>query len=76
MTGKELIVYILKNDLENEPVFENGMLLGFITSIEAAIKFEVGISTIRTWVELGILDGVQIGGEIYIPPNAELKIDK
>ena len=31
MTGRELIVYILENGLENEPIFKNGKPIGFIT---------------------------------------------
>lgn len=70
MTGKDLIVYILMNDLENEPVFKNGKILGFMTAIEAAAKFEVGVSTIRWWVNLGLLEGIKLGDEIYIPADA------
>lgn len=38
MTGRDLILYILENHLEDEQVFEEGNLLGFITIIEAAEK--------------------------------------
>ena len=67
MTGRDLIIYILKNNLEDKPVFENGRLLGFMREVEAAVKFEVGIATIKAWVEMGILHGIKIGNEIYIP---------
>lgn len=70
MTGKDLIIYILMNDLENEPVLKDGKILGFMTAMEAAVKFEVGVSTIRLWVELGSLNGIKLGDEIYIPADA------
>lgn len=76
MTGRDLIIYILNNNLEDKPVFKDGKLLGFMTSTEAAMKFDVGLVTIKVWVERKLLDGIQIGNEIYIPVNAELKFDK
>lgn len=70
MTGRDLIIYILKNGLENEPIYENGKILGFMNEKEASVKFHVSSATIRAWVELGMLDGVIIGTTIYIPANA------
>ena len=69
MTGRDLIIYILENNLENEPVYKDGRLLGFITVTEAAVKFKVGQSTIKALVEKGRLRGIEIGGELYIPVN-------
>lgn len=69
MTGRELIVYILENGLEDEQVFQNGNLLGFMNTLEAAMKFGVGTSTIDTWVALGKLQCISIGGLRFIPAN-------
>ena len=71
MTGRDLIIYILQNNLEDKQVFDNGVFLGFMNEMEAAIKFEVGIATIRTWYELYMLEGINIGGTLYIPANAK-----
>lgn len=71
MTGRDLIIYILQNDLENNPVFEDGHLLGFMNEVEAAVKFDVGGATIQVWVKLGYLEGFRIGNMLYIPANAE-----
>ena len=71
MSGRDLILYILQNGLEDKPVFENGKILGFMTIDEAALKFEVGAATILTWYQLGKLPGVQVYDSIYIPVNAE-----
>lgn len=73
MTGRELIIYILANGLEDKPIYEDGKILGFITAIEAAEKFNVGLATIKVWINEGMLDGIRIGEELYIPANADLK---
>ena len=36
MTGRELIVYILQNHLEDEPIVNDGKILGLLTVEEAA----------------------------------------
>lgn len=73
MTGKDLIIYILANNLENELVFDNGRFIGFITVGEAAVKMNVGYATIYAWIMQGRIDSVQIGNEVFIPANFELK---
>lgn len=71
MTGKELIIYILENNLENEEVFKDGKLLGFMTETEAAVKFGVGESTVRVWVKMGHIKSFKVGNTLYIPGNTE-----
>lgn len=67
MTGKDLIIYILEHNLENEPIYNNGAIVGFITDEQAAAKYEVGVETIRAWVLLHILEGVYVEDHLYIP---------
>lgn len=76
MTGRDLIIYILKNNLENEPIFKDGKFLGFLSLTEFAEKWDVGEETVRLWVNLGYVDAVLIYDEIYIPYNAEIKEPK
>ena len=38
MTGKDLIVYILQNDLEDEVIFQNNRFIGFASEEELASK--------------------------------------
>lgn len=71
MTGRDLIIYILSNGLEDEPIYKDGKILGFMTEEEAASKFEVGIATLRVWANQGLLHSVKIGDKLYIPQNAE-----
>jgi hypothetical protein len=75
MTGRDLIIYILSNGLEDRPIYENGNLLGFITPEEAAEKFNVGVPTVYIWVDLDMLDGVRIGDDLYIPFNASIRTE-
>lgn len=72
MTGRELILYILENGLEDEPVFKDGKFIGFITAGEAAVKLNVGVPTIYVLVSQRKLDGIFINGTMYIPANFEL----
>ncbi|MBR6641696.1 MAG: helix-turn-helix domain-containing protein [Clostridia bacterium] len=73
MTGRELIIYILENNLENELIFNNDKILGFMTVPEAAVLFGVGPHTIEVWADLNIIPSIKIGGIIFIPANAVRK---
>lgn len=73
MTGKELIMYILENNLENEPVFQHGKFIGFVTAGEVAERLNVGVATVYVWVYQKRLNGVWAGGTLYIPADFELK---
>lgn len=75
MTGRELIMYILENHLENEEVFKDGRLLGYMNVDEAAVKFGVGTATIEVWFKLEMIPGIKIGEVLYIPANAEIGVD-
>ena len=69
MTGKELILYILQNNLENEIVIRDGIFIWLMNEEEAAVKFEVGIATIRAWYACGMLSGTKIGDHLYFLRN-------
>lgn len=71
MTGRDLIMCILANGLEDEPILKDGKLIGFMTVDEAAIKFDVGEATVHGWYNLGVLDGIEIGNVLYILMNAK-----
>lgn len=73
ITGKDLIMYILENDLENDLFFDNKRvgreLLGFMSVMEAAIEFGVGTSTVLLWYERGSIKGFKIGETVFILAN-------
>ena len=75
MTGRDLIIYIIQNGLEDKPVYEDGNILGFMNEMEAAVKFNVSTATVRVWIGLKMLEGVLIGGVWYIPTNAKNPIE-
>jgi hypothetical protein len=73
MTGRDLIIYILENHLEDDPVFKDGIFVGFTTPELAAAKCGVGVETVRLWFHLGYIDGVKCDYELYIFKNEKLR---
>ena len=67
MTGRELIIFILENGLEDEVFFETGKLPGLMTVEEAAVKYHVGPATMAAWHLHGFKKGIMIGGALYFP---------
>ena len=70
MTGKELILYILQNNLEDTIVLDGCVFIGVMTENEAAVKFNVGVATIRAWYHCKMLAGTQIGDSLYFRKDA------
>lgn len=66
MTGRDLIIYILQNHLEDENIFKDGIFIGFMDLETAAAKSNVGIETMKAWVMLNREKSVKIGDQIYI----------
>ena len=70
MTGRDLIVYILENNLEDEDIFKDGKLVGYITADELAKSFDVGMETVKVWIDQGMIDGViKLNSRFLIPEN-------
>lgn len=65
MTGRDLILYILENHLEDEVVIENGVFVWLMSEEEAAVKFGVGVAQIRAWYMCKMLSGTKIGDRLY-----------
>lgn len=66
MTGRDLIVYILQNNLEDTDV-DSIMSSIFIDEEKVAKKFNVGVATVRTWYALGIIRGFEDHNKLYFP---------
>lgn len=65
MTGKELIIYILSNDLEGKSMTE--ILSTCIIPIENyAAKKNTGVATVKVWIDLELIDSITIKDQIYI----------
>ena len=68
MTGRELIMYILENHLEDEPVFQNGTFVGYMSDVKFAEILGVGVATVRAWIMMGrIKDAIMIGDVMFVP---------
>lgn len=66
MTGKDLIIFILQNNLEDVEFFTDGKIPGLMTVYEAAVKYGVGLATIWTWIERESVKSVKLGHDVYI----------
>ena len=73
MTGKELIIYILENNLEDENVFKDGKFIGFETELEAAARLNTGVASLLAMYEMGMIPGIKIGGRIFIQCDSQPK---
>jgi hypothetical protein len=71
MTGKELIIYILQNNLEDKVVLSNGIFTGIMDAEQAAAKFGVGVATVQTWYQLGMIPGFTMGGSLFFMKDVE-----
>lgn len=69
MTGRDLILYILQNKLEDEIVIKDGIFVWLMNEEEAAVKFGVGIAQVKAWYVCGMLDGTKIGDHLYFLRN-------
>ena len=67
MTGRELIIYILQNGLEDEQIFENNKLIAHLTVEEFAVKYGVGRATVYAWIWEHRIEPLLIGTRYYIP---------
>lgn len=76
MTGRDLIMYILQNHLEDEPVFKDGEFMGFMTLERAAASIGVGTATINTLIKRGVIQGVYLDSAVLVPVNFKSKIEE
>lgn len=66
MKGRDLIIYILENHLENEDVLSDLKKLGLYSVGEVAALNNVGKATVEAWCNLGRFKYVTIDGRFYI----------
>lgn len=67
MTGRELVIHILSNGLEEADISDL-----FLTEDEAAVRLNVGVATIKAWSELGLIQYININGKTYVLPSKTL----
>lgn len=74
MTGRELIIYILENGLEDEPIIKDGTIVGYKTVGKVAEEIGFGEATVIGMIALGEIEGaIMFGGRYIIPANYEIK---
>lgn len=76
MTGKDLLCYIIDNNLLNEPVFNDGKFIGFFAEEEVAKRFDVGTATIRVLANMGKLDAIRVNDKMYISITSIVKYER
>lgn len=62
MTGRELIVYILENGLEDAEMFDDGIIM---TTEEKAAELATGVESVKIMCKLGGIDGLKIGNTVF-----------
>lgn len=70
MTGRDLIIYILSNNLENEEIFKDGKLLGCMSVQDAAVALGTGTATIEALIKYGHLKTFKLYDNVYILPSS------
>lgn len=66
MKGRDLIIYILENHLEDVDVLSDLKNLGLYSVEEVAALNNVGKATVETWCNLGRFKYVTIGSRVYV----------
>lgn len=70
MTGREIILFILENHLEDVKVE------GWLTPIEVAEKFGVGLATVKVWIKNDQIEHIRILEQVYISDNVHPKVQE
>lgn len=66
ITGKDIIMYILKNDLvDKEVISEKSVSDILATPEELASKFGTGVATVMAMYNMGMIKGYEIGEQVY-----------
>ena len=76
MTGRDIILYILENHLEDEPFFSNDSVIGLVNTYYAAAKIGVGPETINAWFDLKVVPKIQIGQTSFMTVKDLEKMEK
>lgn len=75
MTGRELIIYILSNNLEDKQVIENGKLIGFMNAEEVAVNIGTGVATVKALANRGTIEGYHLGNSLFIAKDVKIMKD-
>ena len=72
MTGKDLVLFIIKHDLLNEKIDSSNLNKIFLTIEEAAVKLGVSTASLQDMLKLGMFDYVIFDEKIYLHKGVQL----
>ena len=73
ITGKDLIMFILKYDLVDKEIIKEEIATQFLcTAEELAADLGVGLATINVLYETGMIAGIELGDKIYFSRGTKL----
>lgn len=70
MTGRDLIIYILDNDLKDVSIFDEKFFSGFISVEDAAKRLEAGTATVMALIRMNRIRAFETSDSIYIFPES------
>lgn len=73
MTGRDLIIYILQNNLEDAPILDPSL---FMTADEVATRLNVGTATVQTWFDLGMVSGFKLDDKLYVFTSGPIVVSR
>lgn len=76
ITGKDLVLLIIKNDLMNEKINISVTDALFLTAEQAAVELGISTSSLLDMANLGVIDSVIIGDTRYFRKDIDLKTVK
>lgn len=66
MTGRDLIIYILENNLEDTELFIRDFMPLFITAETAAVRWNCGAATVKAMIDMGKVKGAKVGDKYFV----------
>lgn len=72
MTGKDIVLFILKYDLLNTKIDGLGGKELFLTIDEAAVKMGVSTTSLQDMIKLGLIDYIEFNDDIYLYKDVAL----
>ena len=69
MTGKEIVMSIIENDLMDEEFFSNGFIPWIIPSENAALSLKESTAVTNAFIDKGRLPGGVFGSQHYVQLN-------
>lgn len=66
MTGRDLIIYILENHLEDVEIFNDETKPFLVPLDKAAVKLGCGLAGVKALLSIGKIKGIRLNGKYYI----------